>query len=64
MKTTRSSWAAAAFAGSSQSRFAEDQALMSCVAMGYPDDRFPANAVVSRRRPVAEIARFMGFEEA
>lgn len=33
-------------------------------AMGYPDDSFPANAVVSRRRPVAEVATFIGFDEA
>ena len=25
---------------------AEDQVIMICVAMGYPDDSFPANAVV------------------
>lgn len=39
----------------------EDQVIMICVAMGYPDEAFPANAVVSRRRPVAEVARFVGF---
>ncbi|TVP91660.1 MAG: nitroreductase, partial [Pseudomonadaceae bacterium] len=27
----------------------EDQVIMICVAMGYPDDDFPANAVVSKR---------------
>ena len=37
---------------------------MVCVAMGYPDDDFPANAVVSRRRPVAEVATFIGFDAA
>jgi nitroreductase len=41
----------------------EDQVIMICVAMGYPDDRFPANAVVSRRKPVEEAAVFVGFEE-
>ncbi|UAW99618.1 nitroreductase [Halopseudomonas nanhaiensis] len=39
----------------------EDQVIMICVAMGYPDEDFPANAVVSKRRPVEEIARFVGF---
>ena len=34
---------------------------MICVAMGYPDDSFPANKVVSNRRPVSEVAKFIGF---
>lgn len=42
----------------------EDQVIMICVAMGYPDEEFPANAVVSRRRPVSEVANFIGFEQA
>ncbi len=33
-------------------------------AMGYPDDTFPANNVVSIRRPVAEVASFVGFAES
>ncbi|NJN50856.1 MAG: nitroreductase [Gammaproteobacteria bacterium] len=41
---------------------ADDQVIMICVAMGYPDDDFPANAVVSKRRPVAEVASFIGFD--
>lgn len=41
----------------------DDQVIMICVAMGYPDQSFPANAVVSRRRPVAEVARFVGFDK-
>jgi hypothetical protein len=28
-----------------------DQVIMTCVAMGYPDDEFPVNAVRSDRRP-------------
>jgi len=39
----------------------DDQVIMICVAMGYPDDSFPANAVVSHRRPVEEVATFVGF---
>ena len=42
---------------------AEDQVIMICIAMGYPDDSFPANAVVSRRKSVDEAAVFVGFEE-
>lgn len=41
----------------------EDQVIMICVAMGYPDEHFPANAVVSKRRPVAEVATFVGFDQ-
>jgi hypothetical protein len=40
----------------------DDQVIMICVAMGYPDDGFPANAVVSQRRAVAEVASFVGFD--
>lgn len=42
----------------------DDQVIMICVAMGYPDEAFPANAVVSRRRPVQEVASFVGFSDA
>ncbi len=41
----------------------DDQVIMICIAMGYPDDTFPANAVVSRRKSVDEAAVFVGFEE-
>ncbi|WGM39785.1 nitroreductase [Caulobacter sp. NIBR1757] len=42
---------------------ADDQVIMICVAMGYPDDDFPANAVVSERKSVDEAAVFVGFED-
>ncbi|MAB12453.1 nitroreductase [Parvibaculum sp.] len=41
----------------------DDQVIMICVAMGYPDDSFPANAVVSRRKSVDEAAVFVGFDD-
>ena len=41
---------------------AEDQVIMICVAMGWPDDSFPANAVVSRRKSVDEATVFVGFD--
>ena len=41
----------------------ENEVIMICVAMGYPDESFPANRVVSKRRPVSEVATFIGFEE-
>lgn len=40
----------------------EDQAILTCVAMGWPDEDFIANSVVSRRRQVENITRFLGFE--
>lgn len=40
----------------------DDQVIMICVAMGYPDDSFPANAVVSKREAVADVATFVGFD--
>ncbi len=44
-------------------RIPDDQVIMICVAMGFPDDSFPANAVVSRRKPIDETVVFVGFEE-
>jgi nitroreductase len=40
----------------------DDQVIMICVAMGYPDPDFAANDVRSERRPVDEVAVFRGFE--
>lgn len=39
----------------------EDQVIMTCVAMGYPDDAFVANDVKSRRSPNELVASFIGF---
>lgn len=41
---------------------AEDQVIMKSIALGWPDENFPANAVVSERKPVEEAATFVGFE--
>lgn len=41
----------------------DDQVIQTCVAMGWPDDSFPANAVVSKRKSVDEAAVFLGFED-
>lgn len=41
----------------------DDQVIMICVAMGYPDDSFAANAVVSRRKSVDDAANFVGFDD-
>jgi hypothetical protein len=31
--------------------------------MGFPDQDFPANAVVSQRKTVDEAASFVGFDD-
>jgi nitroreductase len=41
----------------------DDQVIMICIAMGWPDDDFPANAVVSERKSVDEAAVFVGFDD-
>jgi nitroreductase len=41
----------------------DDQVIMKAIALGWPDDTFPANAVVSERKPVSEAAVFVGFDE-
>lgn len=43
-------------------RIPADQVIMICVAMGFPDESFPANAVISRRKSVDEAAVFVGFD--
>jgi len=40
----------------------EDEVIMTCVAMGWPDDEFVANHVVSRRTPIEDDVRFVGFD--
>ena len=41
---------------------AEDQVIMKAVALGWPDESFPANAVVSERKSVEDAASFLGFD--
>ena len=41
----------------------EDQVIMKSIALGWPDETFPANAVVSERKSVAQAAVFVGFDE-
>ncbi len=40
----------------------DDQVIMKSIALGWPDESFPANAVVSERKSVDEAAVFVGFE--
>lgn len=41
----------------------DNQVIMICVAMGYPDDSFPANEVISKRKSISDLATFVGFNE-
>ncbi len=41
----------------------EDEVIMTCVAMGWPDDDFEANNVKAPRVPARDIASFVGFDE-
>ena len=43
-------------------RIPDDQVIMICVAMGFPDESFAANSVLSTRRSVEEALTFVGFE--
>lgn len=44
-------------------RIPDDQLIMMCVAMGWPDDSFPANAVVSTRKSIEEAVTFIDVDE-
>jgi hypothetical protein len=41
----------------------DDEVVMTCVAMGYPDDQFSANAVRFDRKEDGEFVRFVGFAD-
>lgn len=43
---------------------ADDQVILKSIALGWPDDDFPANAVISERRPVEDATTFVGFSDA
>jgi len=41
----------------------DDQVILTCVALGWPDEDFSANAVKSHRRSVENTAHFVGFAD-
>lgn len=45
-------------------RIPDDQVILTCVALGWPDESFAANTVKSRRRAVSHAATFLGFDDA
>jgi len=40
----------------------DDESIMICIAMGYPDDSFAANDVRSTRADNQDFVRYVGFE--
>ena len=42
----------------------DDQNIMICIALGYPDESFVANSVKSVRADNATFVRYVGFDEA
>ncbi len=41
----------------------DDQVILTCVALGWPDEDFVANSVISHRRPLENVTCFLGFDE-
>jgi len=41
----------------------DDQVIMKSIALGWPDEAFPANAVISERKSVEDAATFVGFPD-
>ena len=41
----------------------DDEVIMTCIAMGWPNDDFPANAVKSARERNDSFLRFVGFPD-
>jgi len=41
----------------------DSQVIMTCIAMGYPNEEFAANQVKSLRTPNEDIVTFVGFNE-
>lgn len=44
-------------------RIPQDEVIMTCIAMGYPDDDFAANAVRSDREHNQELVHYVGFAD-
>jgi nitroreductase len=42
----------------------DDEVIMTCIAMGYPNEEFAANEVKSTRTPNDDIVSFVGFDGA
>lgn len=45
-----------------EAQIPQDQVIMTCIALGWPEESFAANAVISDREPAANVLRFVGFD--
>ena len=43
-------------------RIPDDEVIVTCVALGFPDEDFAANAVKSTRRASGDVVSYVGFE--
>ena len=43
-------------------RIPDDESIMICIAMGYPEEDFPANQVRSTRAPNSDFVTYTGFD--
>ena len=41
----------------------DDQVILTCVALGWPNEEFVANSVISHWRPLKKVTCFLGFDE-
>ncbi len=46
-----------------QAGIPDDQNIMICIAMGYPDEQFVANSVKSVRESATDLVRYVGFDD-
>ncbi len=46
-----------------RSHIPEDEVIMTCVAMGWPNPDFVANDVVSRRAETDDVVSFVGWDD-
>ena len=46
-----------------EAQIPEGEVIMTCIALGYPNDDFPANDVKADREPNEAFVRYIGFED-
>ena len=46
-----------------EAQIPEDQVIMTCIALGWPEESFAANNVTSDREPNGNFVRFVGFDD-
>ena len=46
-----------------EAQIPEGEVIMTCIALGYPNEDFPANGVTADREPNDRFVRYIGFED-